>query len=245
MKIVADYHTHTQYSHGQGTIRENIEAAIEQGLEEIAIADHGPASQSITRLGVKDALTLLEIKQEVEKYDNLYPEIKVLAATEANIITLNGQLDVPEFILKELDKVLVGFHLMIRPANWQSCLGIIFNNLVLERLGINKKEIRRRNTELLIRVMNNYNINIITHPGYQININTELLAKEAAKQEVALEINDKHLPSQKYIKLAAKEGVKFSLGSDAHKPERVGDIEGALAVAKKAGLTADRIINVE
>ncbi|AGB41999.1 PHP family phosphohydrolase, histidinol phosphatase [Halobacteroides halobius DSM 5150] len=245
MEVYADYHTHTHHSHGQGTIRENIEAAIEQGLEEIAIADHGPASHSLVKLGVEDAVTLLEIKKKVEKYDRLYPEIKVLSAVEANVVSLEGELDVPNFILKELDKVLVGFHLFVKPASWRDAVGIIFNNLVLEQVGIKQEEIRYQNTELLIKVMNNYDIDIITHPGYQINIDTVTLAQKAAKHNVALEINTKHLPKKEYIKKAAAQGVKFSLGSDAHKPKRVGDVKDSLAIAKQIGLTADRIINVK
>ena len=38
----ADYHTHTLYSHGKGTIQQNVEAAQRKGLKEIAITDHGP-----------------------------------------------------------------------------------------------------------------------------------------------------------------------------------------------------------
>ena len=47
-RMVFDYHTHTTYSHGvivphgKGTVEENVQAAIERGLEELAISDHGP-----------------------------------------------------------------------------------------------------------------------------------------------------------------------------------------------------------
>lgn len=245
MEVYADYHTHTKYSHGTGSIRENIEAGIEAGLEEIAIADHGPASYSFYQLGVTRAETLLEIKDKVDYYNRLYPEIEVLAATEANIISLTGELDVPQSILQVLDKVLVGFHLFTKPVSWQAGVELIVKNLVQERLGINSQEIRQQNTELLIKVLNNYDIDIITHPGYQINIDTRVLAQEAVKSDVALEINVKHLPKLDYVLVAAQEGVNFSLGSDAHQPSRVGDLEPALEVARQAGLTANRIINVK
>ena len=41
MIITADYHTHTNYSHGKGTPEENVLAAIEKGLRRIAISGDG------------------------------------------------------------------------------------------------------------------------------------------------------------------------------------------------------------
>ena len=41
MILTSDYHTHTKYSHGKGTVLENAIRAKEIGLKEIAISDHG------------------------------------------------------------------------------------------------------------------------------------------------------------------------------------------------------------
>ena len=39
MQILADYHTHTKYSHGKGTIEENVLEAISKGIKTIGISD--------------------------------------------------------------------------------------------------------------------------------------------------------------------------------------------------------------
>jgi len=41
MILTADYHTHTPYSHGKGTVMENAARAKELGLKQIGITDHG------------------------------------------------------------------------------------------------------------------------------------------------------------------------------------------------------------
>ena len=41
MILTGDYHTHTVFSHGKGTILENANEAKKIGLKEIAITDHG------------------------------------------------------------------------------------------------------------------------------------------------------------------------------------------------------------
>ncbi|MGM0502881.1 MAG: PHP domain-containing protein, partial [Bacillota bacterium] len=236
MQLIADYHTHTYYSHGQGSIAENIEVARAKGLKEIAIADHGPRSYSFRQFGVKEADTLLEIKRKIDRYNEVYSDIKVLAAVEANIINLKGELDVPRDILEELDKVLVGFHLFVKPTDLKSAWGIIINNLLSHKFNWKDAEVRKANTELLLKTIDNYSIDIITHPGYQVDIDTRELAQAAAEAEIALEINAKHgFLTEEFVKTALKEGVKFSLGSDAHFPQQVGEVASAFKLVKQLG----------
>ena len=41
-RMTFDFHTHTTYSHGKGSIEDNVKEAIKKGLKAIAITDHGP-----------------------------------------------------------------------------------------------------------------------------------------------------------------------------------------------------------
>ena len=41
-ELLYDLHTHTTYSHGKGSIEDNVREAFNQGLEFVAISDHGP-----------------------------------------------------------------------------------------------------------------------------------------------------------------------------------------------------------
>ena len=43
MRLTADYHTHTSFSHASGSVQDNVIAAIEAGLEIVGIADHSIA----------------------------------------------------------------------------------------------------------------------------------------------------------------------------------------------------------
>ena len=39
MQILADYHTHTVYSHGKGSIEDNVKVAIEKGIKTLGISE--------------------------------------------------------------------------------------------------------------------------------------------------------------------------------------------------------------
>ena len=41
-RMIYDHHTHTIYSHGKGTILDNVRVAAAKGIRSIAITDHGP-----------------------------------------------------------------------------------------------------------------------------------------------------------------------------------------------------------
>lgn len=107
LKIIGDYHTHTVYSHGKGTIEENVKAAIERGLKEIVISDHGPGH---VFFGV-NYKKLVKMRREIDELNKKYQgKIKIYLGVEANIISMDGDIDLSERELQLIDKLLVGFH---------------------------------------------------------------------------------------------------------------------------------------
>ena len=246
MRAYGDYHTHSQYSHGKGNIEGNIEAAIARGLRELAITDHGPRSWNFIRLGIRDASELLLIRRKLKDLQEKYPQIKLLAGVEANIINREGELDVPEEILGELDIVAAGFHLLIYPPDFHSFRDVILNNRFYYKwFPARRKEIRKFNTEVLIKAVKRYRIDFITHPGYGIDIDTYELARACAEQGTLLEINARHVEELRaFIQAAARTDVKFIINSDAHAPEEVGDFQRAIRIVEELGLSPERIVNI-
>ncbi|NLW46460.1 MAG: PHP domain-containing protein [Firmicutes bacterium] len=241
--VFADYHTHTVYSHGSGTILDNVKAASIKGLEEVGIADHGPANWG--HIGSTSLRVFEEIIDEVKEIQTQFDQLKILAGTEANIISYQGELDVPLEMQRKLDQVLAGFHVSIRPKSLED--GVKFlTQWTLGKLSKKQKtKARNDNTKAIVAAVYNNEIDIITHPGLNISIDTPELARACVKMDTALEINAGHgIKSVEFIRAAAREGAKFAIGSDAHTPENVGKLETGVKAAQSAGLSPDQIINV-
>jgi putative hydrolase len=242
-RVFADYHTHTQYSHGTGTIYDNAMAAKERGLEVLGIADHGPANWG--HIGSTDLEVFEKIIEETKKVQQEISGITILSGTEANIISFQGDLDIPIGLQKRLDQVLAGFHITIRPKRVQDGARFV-TSWVLARLSPREREIaRNNNTKAIVAAVFRNDIDIITHPGLNISIDTPELARACVKKDTALEINTLHgFKSVDFIEAAAREGVKFAIGSDAHQPERVGMLSSGVIAAQKAGLNPEQVLNV-
>lgn len=240
MRFLGDYHLHTRYSDGRATMREMVEAARAKGLAEVAITDHGPRT---IRIGVRQADTYLAIKSEAELLNRELDDIKILVGAEASVTGLNGEIDVPADIYQRLDRLLVGLHPYVRPH--LSGIGMLVGN-PLRRLS---KEFYRKamntNTKALVEVMNRHPVDVITHPGLVMPVDVGEVARACARRETFFEVNTGHLyqtPAE--IRVAAKEGVKFILNSDAHFPETVGRLEQGLAILHEAGVPLEQIVNV-
>ncbi len=242
-RAIADYHTHTKYSHGTGTIYDNAKAAKERGLEVLGIADHGPANWG--HIGSTDLEVFDKIIEETKKVQQEISGVTILAGTEANITSFQGDLDIPLELQKRLDQVLAGFHITIRPKTFQDGARFM-TRWILARLSPREGQIARNdNTKAVVAAVFRNDIDIITHPGLNISIDTQELARACVKNDTALEINTLHgFKSVDFIQAAAREGAKFTIGSDAHQPERVGRLSSGVVAAQKAGLKPEQVLNV-
>lgn len=226
MLIHSDYHTHTTYSHGKGAPEDNVRAAIERGLTHIAISDHGPASLF---WGIRGS-ALLRLRKEIDTLNSRYGgRIRVLMGVECNL-TGDGLCDLPREHAGLFDVVVLGYHRGIWPRT-SAMRRFLFNG------GKPDAELAKLSTDYLLHTIENYPIDIISHPGEYLPIELPRLAKGAAQRGVALEINGKHptLTPEK-LKLAAEQGARFVVSSDAHHPDRVGAFGDAPRFCSEAGV---------
>ena len=233
---IGDLHTHTVFSHGTGTIEDNVKVAIEKGIKEIAISDHGPGHLNY---GVKrDDFPVM--RKEVDRLNKKYSEIKIYLSVEANIMSKFPYIDVTEEEKKLFDFVNAGYHYGILHGY------CIRNWLTARHLMPGRNSLMVKNTDMTVKALYNNDIKILTHPGDKGPFDIAEIAKACAETNTIMEINMKHPHlAEEEIRIAAKENVKFIISSDAHSPERVGTYEGGLLRAFRAGLDPERIVNIK
>ena len=225
IRIEADIHTHTIASgHAYGTIREMMQEAKERGLKLYGHAEHSPSTP-----GACDPLYFMNL-QVIPR--EIYG-VELLHGCEVNVMK-GGELDLEERYLKRLDYAIVGVH------------GICY-----------KDEGRIRNTENLIRCMKHERVFFVSHPDDDHTpLDQDMLTDAAKEYHVALEVNNSSFKKadrrlnmlENYrlmLKLCAKKEVPIFLGSDAHDPSGVGDVELAAAFVEEQGFPESLILNTD
>ncbi|MDD3397229.1 MAG: PHP domain-containing protein [Clostridia bacterium] len=235
--ITGDYHTHTIYSHGKGTILENAQEAKKIGLKQLAITDH---SFSHSFVAVKrDKLDEMREKiNEAEKITGL----KIYLGIEANFVSTNGDVDVNEDDLAKLDILLVGFHRFVKSSLKDKFLFFLPNMIFGKK---SSKSLKKRNTETLIKALEKYPIDILVHPTYKMHFDIKKVAKKLKETNTLIELNTTKLClTQKAVKILIDEGVNFIINSDAHIPANVGKVQPAIDFAEKFNIPKERIVNL-
>ena len=241
-RITGDFHTHSVYSrvgpyfHGKGKIIENVAAAAFKGLKEVAITDHGPSD--FYGLSLK---RIPEMRADIAEAIKAFPRVKVYLGVEADIVDTPNGLDVAKEDFALFDFVNAGYHYvpnchMIK--NWLAfrfpCPSVI------------KESLRKQNTERIIKALTCNNIRILTHPGDKAYIDTHAVAKACEDTNTLVEVNARHRhPNCEELKIYAAYDVKYVISSDAHSPEKVGRYAKSMQLALSAGISPDRIINIE
>lgn len=242
-RMIYDIHTHTTFSHGKGSIEDNVKVAVKRGLRTIGISDHGPGHLTF---GVKPS-DFPVMRAEIERLRPLYPEIQILLGVEANIINPSGHLDIKPEDWATFDYVLAGYHYGIFGEHPLKA-GMIHLINLWDTWRKNTADGRQKdiNTELVIKAIHTNDIKVLTHPGDKGRFDIYALAKACAETKTLMEISNWHeAPLIEGLKECAKTDVSFIVSSDAHTPNRVGTFSGGLARALEAGIDPERIINLE
>jgi putative hydrolase len=226
-RLRGDLQMHTQWSDGSGSVLEMGEAAAARGYDYIAITDHskglkiagGMNETQLRRQGV-------EIRKANRSLTRAGTTTTVLTSLEMNL-NPRGEGDMDPPALAALDIVLGSFHSALR-----------------------KKEDQ---TPRYLAALRNRDIQILGHPrgriyNYRLGLKADWsrVLAEAAKLDKAVEIDsypDRQDLNLTLLKIARKEGVRISLGTDAHHPWQLEFIELGLAAALKAGIPAERVVN--
>lgn len=221
-----DFHTHTSYSDGEGEAIAVVELAEARGLEAVAITDHGPEHEYGVPLR-KIASLLRDIELAGRSAG-----IKVLKGMEANVVDRSGNIDLSEELTGKLDLLLVGIHGLKGFAGNQADLAMAY-------------------LETATNVIMRQRVDVFAHPFYFNGYLVPYIPPEeierfimlAAERGVAMELNLKYrVPERDFLEPCMREGVKFSIGTDAHSVTEVGKIDWMLSMLRRLGAKRDDLI---
>ena len=242
MILTADYHTHTTYSHGKGSVEENALAAAARGLKELAITDHGfnhPA------FGLKKRKVPHLVKDVAAACGKT--GVRVLAGVEANILSEDGKTDFKEKYFDDLDVFLAGFHKFVLCGPGAACR-LLFPNYLRSGLRLAPSSpLVSRTTKAYIRLIENNPVDAVSHLNFCVFSNAVEVAKAAADYGTYIELNAKktHLSDEELCEILAKTKARFIIGSDAHSPDRVGEISRVEKMLARVNFDLSRIDNID
>lgn len=224
MKILVDVHTHTVSSgHAYSTIDENMKAAGQKGLGTLAMTDHSPGMPGSTHLFHFANLKALP--------DELHG-VKLLRGVEANIVSYEGEIDMPQEILSSLDIAIASLH--------PPCIAFADEKTVTA--GIEK-------------VMENPYVSIIGHPGdNRYPMDWERIVLTAQRTGTLLEVNNASLkPGSfrpgvrenlvKMLGYCKQYQVPVVLGSDAHFYTEIGEFKEAIELLEEIAFPEELVLN--
>ncbi|MGM0400610.1 MAG: DNA polymerase/3'-5' exonuclease PolX, partial [Chloroflexota bacterium] len=222
--IRGDLQTHTTASDGRASLEEMAHAARELGHDYLAITDHS------AYIGVTQGLDADELKEQIDEIDRLNEEMEdfiLLKSIEVDIME-DGSLDLPDEILRKLDLVVCAVH---------------------SKLDLSSE----KQTERIIRAMDNPYVNILAHPtGRRINerppyeVDMSRVMDAAVERGCFLEVNAQPQRldlNDIYCKMAKNRGLKVSISTDAHGTEELKFIRYGVYQARRGWLEPEDVLN--
>ncbi|MED5371362.1 MAG: PHP domain-containing protein [Myxococcota bacterium] len=217
-------HNHTTASDGRDSLEAMREAAAQRGLRYLGISEH--SQSSVWARGLEPE-RLRSQGEQLRALNGQGHTCRLLAGVEADILK-EGDLDYPDTQLHPLDFVVASVH---------------------QRFSLPPQDTLARMTRATSAVC----ADIMGHPTGRLllsrppnDFDMELWLQHCARMGVAVELN----ASPKRMDLApqwlarAKElGVPVSIAADAHRCSELDNLDHGVALARRAGLGPDDVLN--
>jgi len=224
MNLILDAHLHTISSgHAFSTVKEYAEQAAKVGLSLIAITDHSPAipggAHELHFRSMWDIRTVID-------------GVEILAGVELNILDTEGNVDLSDNIIKQLDVVIASIH--------SPCFAPRDN--VLE------------NTNAIVNTMKNPFIKIIGHLGdHRYPFDIDKVVKTAKETGTIIELNSASFPPRndrgdyaktcELMKTCKNYKVPILVSSDSHFYATTGDFRIPLQILKECDIPEELVLN--
>jgi DNA polymerase (family 10) len=234
-----DCHSHSDWSDGVHTIEQMAESGRRRGYAYLVLTDHTISlaiarGLSLERVEIQRGIVAaLNRRFEAEEADGTAPPetspegFRLLHGCELEI-RADATLDYPDELLARYDLVVASVH-------------------------VARRQTREQLTARTLTAIRNPNVDIIAHPAGRyidsrddLDLDWDAVFSEAARTGTALELNgsDERLDlSDVRAHRAAEFGCVFTIDSDAHRIEELDNLRWGTAMARRAWLTADQVMN--
>jgi len=219
-----DLHTHSNWSDGRNDIGVMARAAKERGYAYLAMTDHTQSLQ------IAQGLTPARFREragEIAAVNAQPGGARVLNGAEVDILP-DGSLDLPDDCLASLDIVVASVHTALDQP---------------------KDAITQR----VLAALRSPHVDVLAHPTSrrldrrgETRVDIDAVIAEAVKTGTALEINSSPWRldlNDSWARKAREAGALLAIDTDAHYPAEFDSVRYGCAIARRAGLSPDRVLN--
>ena len=247
-----DVHTHTLFSrHAYSTVRENVLAAREVGLELLGITDHFSdmlfPGAGLEHADMRDYQHFLN----TAVWPRTWEGVRLLRGAEADLRTLDGRLygqDIP--VTEEITGAPVRKEATLYDRVVANCDYVIAS--------VHLRDFARdatvaQTTEMYVRALSQPKVLVIGHAGRAgVPFDVREVVGEVARQHKLIEINSHSLAARRregrtwqscraIAEACAELGCQVAVSSDAHICAEVGGVSAALEMLEGIGFPQELI----
>jgi putative hydrolase len=223
MLIEADLHCHTlASSHAYSTVKEMAQSAAENGIKAFAVTDHAPAMPDAPHVWHFHNIHVLP--REIEG-------VTVFKGVEADVMSFEGDIDMTEFDLKNIEWVVASCHMpLLKPGT------------------------KEENTQMYLNLLKNKAVNAIGHcTTRDYPIDFETVAKACRDSGKFIEINESSIvrkPGSKenafeLLKICKRIEAPVVVDTDAHYCSLIGKTPVSQLLIEETEFPRELIFNAD